>query len=188
MPYPINAERLARKRQVTILKSLVWFHQGSNLHGQNPPISQNGRRPSHLVLLVELNWCFNSATRHLVGSGHSTYSAILSINSVISRKCAFIHRHAWQKADWPCVSHISFRSVTACWKIFQCSEILMLFIYIYNSLKYKKRENSVQTLLRTRCGVHNGSYTPHVQTFDTGRMGCGVCVGSKQLIRTSERS
>ena len=51
LPYPKNAEHLARKRQVAIVESLVWFSQGSNQHGPNPHISQNGRRRSaHSVI------------------------------------------------------------------------------------------------------------------------------------------
>ena len=60
LSYPINAEHLARKRQVSILKSLVWLDQysdlqgpDSNLWGSDSPIFQHGRRTlysfSHLI-------------------------------------------------------------------------------------------------------------------------------------------
>ena len=41
--YPNNANLLARKWQVSILKSSVWFGQRSNLQSPNRPISQNHR-------------------------------------------------------------------------------------------------------------------------------------------------
>ena len=42
LPYPNNAERLARRWQVSIFKSLVWFDHGSNLWGSNHLISKMG--------------------------------------------------------------------------------------------------------------------------------------------------
>ena len=49
--YPNNVKHQARKQQVSILKSSIWFNQGSNLQdpnsnllGSESPISQNGRR------------------------------------------------------------------------------------------------------------------------------------------------
>ena len=51
LPYPNNAECQARKWQVSILKSLVWLHQGStqqgpdsNPRGSDSPIFQYGSR------------------------------------------------------------------------------------------------------------------------------------------------
>ena len=41
--YPNNAECLTGKQQVSIIKSLVWFDQGSNPWGSDSPISQSGR-------------------------------------------------------------------------------------------------------------------------------------------------
>ena len=43
MPYPNNSECLARKRQVSIVKSLVWFNQSSNPRGSDSMISQSRR-------------------------------------------------------------------------------------------------------------------------------------------------
>ena len=37
-PYPNNAERQARERQVSILKSLVWFDQGGKTQIQSAQI------------------------------------------------------------------------------------------------------------------------------------------------------
>ena len=44
LTYSNNTKRQARKRQVAILMSLVWFDQGSNPRILDSPISQNGRR------------------------------------------------------------------------------------------------------------------------------------------------
>ena len=44
LPYPNSIVHLARKWQVYIFKSLIWFDQGTNLWGQNPTFSQNQRR------------------------------------------------------------------------------------------------------------------------------------------------
>ena len=41
--YPDNGKCLARKQQVSILKSLVWLHPDSNPRGSNSPISQDWR-------------------------------------------------------------------------------------------------------------------------------------------------
>ena len=50
LPYPSNAECLTRNRQVSILKSSVWFDQGSNTRRPSPPISKNGRLTTHSVI------------------------------------------------------------------------------------------------------------------------------------------
>ena len=51
LPYPNNAEHQDKERQVSMLKSLVWFDQGLKPHGpdlnlwsSDSPIPQNGRR------------------------------------------------------------------------------------------------------------------------------------------------
>ena len=43
LPYPHNVECLDRKRQVSILKSLVWLNRCLTLWGPNHLVSQNGR-------------------------------------------------------------------------------------------------------------------------------------------------
>ena len=48
--YPNNAECLAKKRQLLILKSLAWLDQRSNPQGSDSPISQNGRQAAILLI------------------------------------------------------------------------------------------------------------------------------------------
>ena len=68
LPYPNNAVCQARKWQVSILKSLVWFNQGSNqqgwdsnTQGSDSPISQHRRRMlysfGHPILYCSSNPC-----------------------------------------------------------------------------------------------------------------------------------
>ena len=84
LPYPNNAERPARKRQVSILKSLVWLNQAldSNPRSSDSSISQNGR-----LLIIHhsgLSW----GVRWLRCDRQSP--------AIVSRaKCV------WNPAEWP---------------------------------------------------------------------------------------
>ena len=62
LPYPNNAERLARKWEVSNFKSLLRLDQGSDRLGSDSPISQNVRRtlysfgdPMWLVCVCDVN-------------------------------------------------------------------------------------------------------------------------------------
>ena len=98
-PYPNSTEHLARKRQVSFLKSLGWLDQVFNPWDSDSPISQNGKRTlysfGHVIWSWDTNkpyastschicrWMLNSQHSDLLGIKRSSINANAFHNSNI---------------------------------------------------------------------------------------------------------
>ena len=91
MPNTKNAEHLVRKRQVSILKSMVSLNQGSKRRGPNPLISQTGKGrstpwSSDIVVSVLSN-VYAAFSQMLLPFGLVDCSVDLSFARTISVSC-----------------------------------------------------------------------------------------------------
>ena len=89
LPYPNNAEWLAKKRHVSILKSLLWVDQGLYAQGSDSLFSQN--KEWTLYSFDYLNCCAGSFTKESLTSRQTSivkprYNAIIGIHIMLPRK------------------------------------------------------------------------------------------------------
>ena len=82
-PDPNNVEHLARKWQASIIKSLIWLDQHSNLWGPDPLISQNGRWMLYSfsrVTIFIVRWSITFSEPKQVSRIDSTYLTYIPIH------------------------------------------------------------------------------------------------------------
>ena len=128
MPYSNNAECLARKRQVSILKSLIWLDHGSNQLGSDSPISQNGRQMfysfDHLI------WTVNSCD-------HYTSIALIECQFCLSDSSESMHRQAeYDKLSTGQVTILSWKHVFCELNCYLLSSLNVIYIIYDTSLLY----------------------------------------------------